>query len=88
MKNKFIDIIQTILIIFLIVFGLFLAYQIILKILGGSWQTESLIISLLMLNIGITFTLAINHAKINARIAHLTYQFRSLAKDFKEHLSN
>ena len=41
----------------LILFGLFLAYQILLKIFGGSWQTESLIIALLIFNLGLTWKL-------------------------------
>ncbi|MBI2449190.1 hypothetical protein HYV49_02750 [Candidatus Pacearchaeota archaeon] len=43
--------------ILLILLGLFIAYQIIRKIIGGSWQTESLIIALLIFNLGLTWRL-------------------------------
>jgi len=43
--------------IFLILFGLFIAYQLILKIFGGSWQTEALVIAFLIFNIGLTWKL-------------------------------
>lgn len=50
MKISWIDIL-------LILFGLFLAYQLLRAILGGSWQTESLIIGLLLFNLGLTWKL-------------------------------
>ena len=46
--DKIIDII-------LILAGLFIAYQLLLKILGGSWQTEDLLITLLAINLGLTW---------------------------------
>ena len=48
----------------LVIFGLFIAYQLLLKIIGGSWQSEAVIIGLLMLNIGLTFKLAVNFNKL------------------------
>jgi hypothetical protein len=84
MKN-IIEFIQTTTIILLIIFGLFILYQIIKKITGGSWATEDIIVSLLILNIGITFTLALNQVKTNSNYNHLRNQFNYLAKDFKQH---
>ena len=52
MKFKWID-------VFLIVFGLFLAYQIVRNILGGSWETESLIIGMLFVNMGLLWKLSL-----------------------------
>ena len=43
--------------IILVLFGVFIAYQILRKILGGSWQTESIIIALLLFNLGISWKL-------------------------------
>lgn len=43
--------------ILLILFGLFIAYQLLRKILGGSGQFESLIITLLVFNLGIMWKL-------------------------------
>jgi len=51
MKLNWIDIL-------LILFGLFIAYQLLLAIFGGSWQTETLIIALLIFNMGITWKLS------------------------------
>ena len=84
-KMKFLDITDILIKIFLIIFGLFILYQIILKIFGGSWMTESLIIALLMLNIGLTFTNSIKIAKNNSDFNHLSNQFKCLANDFKLH---
>jgi uncharacterized membrane protein len=42
----------------LILLGLFIAYQIIRAIFGGSWQTESIIIALLVFNLGLTWKLS------------------------------
>ena len=53
MKLSWIDII-------LILLGLFIAYQLIKAILGGSWQTESLIIALIIFNLGLTWKLNMN----------------------------
>ena len=74
-------------IILLIIFGLFLAYQIILKLLGGSWPTENIIIALLVFNIGLTFTIAFNLAQLRSDHNHIVGQFNHLAKDFKEHIT-
>ena len=85
--GKAIDILQTVIIILLIIFGLFVAYQIILKIFGGSWSTEDIIVALLIFNIGFVFTLALNQARTSSKLNYLGLQFKCLAKDFKEHLS-
>ena len=87
MQRRVIDILQIIMYVLLIVFGFIIIYQIVRKIFGGSWSTENIIISLLMLNIGFTFTLALNQIKTSMEFNHLKYQFKCLAKDFKEHVS-
>jgi len=43
--------------ILLILFGLFIAYQLLRAIFGGSWQTEALVIALLIFNLGLTWKL-------------------------------
>jgi len=53
--------------ILLIILGLIIAYQLILKIFGGSWQTEAIIIGLLMLNLGLTWKLALNFYKLEMK---------------------
>jgi len=87
MGKKIIDYFVSILIIILILFGTFIIYQLIRKILGGSWTTENIIIALLIFEIGLTFTIAVSLARLISDHNHLKGQFCSLAKDFKEHLS-
>ena len=53
--------------IILIILGLFIAYQLLRAIFGGSWQTESLIIALLMFNLGLTWKLS---AKLEGHISY------------------
>ena len=53
--------------ILLILFGLFIAYQLLRKIFGGSWQTESLIIALLVFNLGIVWKMNNNLWKLNSK---------------------
>jgi len=60
MKISWIDIL-------LILFGLFIAYQLLLKIFGGSWQTESLIIGLLIFNLGLTWKLGERIFKLDSK---------------------
>ena len=43
--------------IILILLGLFIGFQILRKILGGSWETESIIIALLIFNLSLTWRL-------------------------------
>jgi len=68
---------------FVIAFGLYIAYQIIKKILGGSWGTEDIIIGLLIFNSGAIFTMAIMLSHVRSDLNHLKGQFRSLVSDFK-----
>lgn len=51
MKLNWIDII-------LILLGLFIVYHLLNAIFGGSWQTESLIIALLIFNLGLTWRIS------------------------------
>jgi len=51
--------------ILLILLGLFIAYQLLRAILGRSWQTEGIIIALLMFNLGLTWKLSSNIWKLN-----------------------
>ena len=52
MKFKWVDVL-------LILLGLFIAYQLLRAIFGGSWQTEAIIISLLIFNLGLTWKLSL-----------------------------
>jgi hypothetical protein len=66
-------------------------YQVIRNALGGSWDMESIIISLLIFNLGCVFSIGLVLAKLNSTLArlssdhnHLLNQFRILANDFKK----
>ena len=79
-------IIENVLITLLIIFGFFIVYQIIKRILGGSWTTEDIIISLLIFNLGCIFTIGLSLARLTSAHNHLSNQFKSLANDFKQHI--
>ncbi|MFA5173666.1 MAG: hypothetical protein WC438_00630 [Candidatus Pacearchaeota archaeon] len=87
-KNKSLDFIQIILILIMFIFGILIIYQLIKKILGGSWNSEDIIVALLIFNLGCLFTIILNLAKLNSDHEHLEKQFYYLAKDFKEHIAN
>ncbi len=61
----------------LVIFGLFILYQIIKKIFGGSLTVEDMIISLLVFNIGATFTIGIMFAQLKSDLNYLRDQFKS-----------
>lgn len=67
------------------VFGLFVLYQILRKMVGGSWGVEELILGLIVVHIGFTFALAMKTTEANRDLRHITKQFESLAIDFKKH---
>ena len=69
--------------ILLILFGLMLLFQIIKKMLGGSWTVEDIILGLLVLNLGSVFTIGLMLAQLKSDHSHLKGQFRNLASDFK-----
>lgn len=60
MKLSWIDIL-------LILFGLFIAYQLIRAIIGGSWQTEGLIIAMLMFNLGLLWKVGMSLVDIRIK---------------------
>lgn len=87
-KYNFLDIVQVILTIILIIFGLFVLYQIILKLFGGSWTTENVVIAILLAVLGIVFTNSIQLARLRSDHNSLSNQFKCLANDFKFHIRN
>lgn len=70
----------------LILFGIFLLFQILRSILGGSWSTEDIIIGLLIFNLGGLFTIGMLVAQVRSDHGHLKDQFSSLANDFKTYM--
>jgi uncharacterized membrane protein (DUF485 family) len=80
------NIFQNIFLILLILFSLFIAYQILRKILGGSWTTEGIIIALLVTIIGFLFNQTIKLTRTETNLHNLQRSFSCLAHDFKEHI--
>lgn len=69
-----------------ILFALYVLFQIIRVMLGGSWEIEDIIVSLLIFNLGCVFTIGILVAQMKSDHNHLKGQFKNLAKDFKNHI--
>jgi uncharacterized integral membrane protein len=87
------DILNTIILILLIVFSIFIIYQLIVKILGGSWETQDIVIALLILMMGLLFNVTIKLAKLETNFSnfkksfhHLANDFKILSNNFKEHI--
>lgn len=79
--------------LFLIPFGLLIIYQILVKVFGGSWISEALILTLLAFNVGYTIRvdnrvrrMEVKLARLEIKIDNIEKQFQSLAHDFKEHV--
>jgi len=53
--------------VLLALFGLFIAYQLLRKILGGSWQTEGLVIGILFFNFGLMWKLYLSSLELNSK---------------------
>lgn len=85
--DKKVDYLTIIIYILLILFAIFVIYQLIIKIFGGSWETQDIIIALLILIIGFVFNLTIKSSRLDANFSNLKNSFCNLAKDFKEHLT-
>jgi len=82
--RRMFDVLQLILLIFLIVFGLFILYQIILKILGGSWTTEAVIISFLVLLISIVFSIAVSQIRFTTDYNYFKKDMYGFHREFRE----
>jgi hypothetical protein len=91
---KLSKIIEILAIIFLILFGIFMAYQVVRVILGGSWTVEDILISLigmvitaLFAIVGFLVSMSRTLGMIERDLVNLKGSFCNLAKDFKQHLS-
>ncbi len=74
--------------IVLIIFSLFIIYQIIRKILGGSWETQDILIAAVVLIIGFMFNITIKLTRLESNFNNLKSGFLHLAKDFKQSCVN
>ena len=72
----------------LILFCLFIAYQMLRIILGGSWTISHANFALLLALVIFIFYQTRDLGEVKSNLKNLTKQFSALAKDFKEHLRN
>ncbi len=68
----------------MILFGLFILYQIIRNILGGSWGAEAFIAALVILNLSICFNNSKELAAHKAEFREFKRSMQEMTKDFKE----
>jgi len=71
------DIINWILRSFLVIAGIILIYQIIRKLMGGSWDLESIMLTLLAVNIGYSFYLG-------NQVSQLQGEFKGWSRQFEK----
>ncbi|HLD43550.1 MAG TPA: hypothetical protein VJB08_06230 [Candidatus Nanoarchaeia archaeon] len=86
-KNKR-DRLELSLYIVLALLGIYIAYQILRALAGGSWAIEDIILSLVIFNIGLTGALLRTSTGNKHDIRNMQRSFNSLARDFKEHRDN
>lgn len=63
--------IEKVIEIILVLFGLFLIFQLIRKIFGGSWAVEDIIIGLLLFNTGAILTIGMIVAELKSDYKHI-----------------
>ncbi|MBU0980254.1 MAG: hypothetical protein KJ709_05580 [Nanoarchaeota archaeon] len=69
----------------ILLLGLYVTYQIIKILLGGSWAVEDVILALLIFNLGLSGMILRTSTGNMHDIKHLDRGFKALAKDFKDH---
>ena len=77
--------IETIMKLILIVFGIYLVYQIFKKLIGGSLSIEEVIMGLIFLNLGWTIAL---QRQLSSKTMNLQKQFSSQIINLKDQLSS
>ena len=83
MRRKILDVVYMGVMIFVIVFGLFIAYQLIRRLLGGSWGVENLVLGLLMTLVGLVFIIAVSQVKLGIEFKFFRRQFGGLVNGLK-----
>ncbi|MBS3175233.1 hypothetical protein J4440_05100 [Candidatus Woesearchaeota archaeon] len=80
MNIKIIRIIQ----LALIIFGAYILFQILKKILGGSWSTEDIVVALVLFNTGIIFSIIIMLVQLRSDQRYLRRDLEILIRDFRK----
>ncbi len=70
--------------IILLVLGVIAIYQIIKKIVGGSWELEAIILALVIANFGYSFYIGNSLSEQRGWTSQFEKRFDALAADFKE----
>ncbi len=90
-KTSINEIFKALLLVFLVLFSLIVIYQLLLKILGGSWTFEDIIMSLgviiittLFMIAGFLISLSRTVGRLEERFTNLKGSFFHLADDFKD----
>ena len=68
----------------IIAFGLFIAYQLLRIIFGGSWGAEATLIAAVVLNVSMTFGLVKEVTKLKADMTHLNRNVYNMSSDMKQ----
>jgi len=75
---------ETILYWVLALFGIFIIYQALRYLLGGSWALESLVVAFLVLNFTLTIANGMKLSHFEGEFREFRHAMLTLAKDFKE----
>ena len=84
MKRKIYNLIQDLLILLIFISGMFIVFQVVKKILGGSLEVEDILLGFVIFNMSCTFVIVFNLAQLRSDHNHLSKQFYYITKDFKE----
>ena len=85
MKKEYItQILRIIWTLLWILFALFITYQILIKVFGGSWISEVLILTLVVLNLTQTYEMKGEIGKIAADISYLKDTTRDLQHQIRK----
>tara|TARA_Y100000034_G_C6627013_1_gene273554 strand:+ start:156 stop:449 length:294 start_codon:yes stop_codon:yes gene_type:complete len=95
MSNKIKETTLNILKVLYILLVLFIAYQVLLAIIGGTWPTENIIVAgigIIIAGIFSIFGLLMNQSKhigiLGERTKNIGNSLNTLGNDFKKHLVN
>jgi uncharacterized membrane protein len=84
-KKEFIDWVIT---ISLAVLALFITYQVLRIVFGGSWSSENVIMVLVGANLGYSFITSRDVKGVQHDFKNLQRSFNALASDFKKYIND
>jgi len=67
-----------------ILWALFVVYQILRKVFGGSWAIEEVILGMAFINITATISMAVLFGYMKADISYMKNDIKSVKKELKE----